>query len=90
MFHKNTSEEINSNCPKAMQGMVANSAAHRVKKRRRKNVVEIYGHGSQKDEPVSSPVLFIIKPGNSAYGYKVKKVMGESLHLQISCIEVLE
>ena len=66
-----------------MQGVKTYSAAHWVEKWSRKYVVEIHGHGSQQDQPVSFPVLLIVKPGNSTYGYKMKKIMSESLQLQV-------
>ncbi len=72
-----------------MQGMVANSAAHRIKKRCRKNVVEIHCHCGKQDQPVSLPVLFIVPVSNCSNGYKVKEVMRESLQLALLSFEVV-
>lgn len=53
-------------------------------------MIEIHSHGSQENQPVSFPVFFIVPVGDSTYGYKMKEVMGESLQLELLCVEVVE
>lgn len=47
VFHKNTSEEIDSNRPETVQRVITNTAAHRVKKRGGNYMVNVYGHSGQ-------------------------------------------
>ena len=59
--------------------MKPNAAAPGTKYGNCQKVVHINSHGSQQDEPVPFPVLFVVPVSDQAYNKKVEGVMDEGL-----------
>lgn len=59
--------------------MKANAAAAGVENGTHQQVVKVNRHGTQEDEPVPFPVLFVIPVGDNTYKNEVEEVMDKSL-----------
>ncbi len=55
-----------------MQRMKSNAAAIRIKHRRGKEMVKVYGHGANHNNPYFQVIIFVKKPGCNCRNNKMK------------------